>query len=298
MAFQSCFVHRARGALAVAAWLGATASHGAPIPVGVRAETQALEWLSGGPTSADSDQSMGLLGVQVAGADAAFAPGVTSTTTSAEANYRYLEVITQTVGTYTSGASQLLNAQAISHASFREDSVVVEAPGFGPGDFGAFTALFQITHVVEFLVDVVSSDGGVVDITGGFQLEVIIGDATPGPYGGIPWTYSSISGSSAPSIPSGLIAVPVNFEYGVPFTIGADLEINLFTSLFGDISADIDALMNLGSAFWWQGIDTSGLPEGVTITSEHVRDWTVPYIPSPATILVPLAAAGALRRRR
>ena len=290
---------RSGGVVVVATLLVATSVHAAPIPVGLHADTEALEWLSGGSSSSDAALDSGPMGPITVGAAAAFAPPDTMTNTMGTSNYGYLEVITHTVGTYSSTAGHLMNAQGISHASFNDDTVVVNAPGYGPGQFGTFDAEFEIEHLVQFMVEVNSSNGGRADITGGFQLEINIGDAHPGPYGGVPWTFSTVNGSSSPMVPTGLITVPVNFEYGVPFAISADLEINLFTSLFGNINADVDALMNLGSAFFWKGIDISDLPDGTTVTSDHVADWTVPYVPAPATLmLIPLTTSVTMRRRR
>lgn len=292
---------RAGGVVVLATLLVASTTHAGPIPVGVHTDTQALEWLTGGSISSDSDTDAGTTGPRTVAASAAFNPGTTATDTSGKSDYGFLQVVTETVGTYESSSGHLMNAQGISHASFREDSVVVNAPGFGPGQFGSFTAQFQINHDVDFMGTVNSSNGGRLDITGGFQLEVNVGSAHPGPYGGTPWIFSTVSGSSAPTIPSGIISVPVSFEYGVPFTISADLEINLFTSLSGEINADVDASMNLGSAFFWQGIDKTTLPDDVTVSSDHVEDWTLPYdlVPAPASLtLLPLAGAAVLRRRR
>ena len=274
--------------------LASTAYAGVITP-GLFAEAEAIEWLVAGPSAMDDAVAAGPFGPLDVAVEASFPGGKSTTTTRTVVDYGLLKVITDSVGIFQGSPGQLRNAQGLAHASFREDSVVVQAAGFGPGQFGSFTARFEIQHFVNFLINVLSNNGGRVDISGGFQLEVIIGDATPGPYGGTPWTASTVNPPTAPSIPSGIIEVPVNFEYGVPFTIAADIEANLFTSVFGDIQADIDASMSLCSGFIWRGIDTTGLPEDVTVSSEHVEDWILPG--SPTIALLPIAFLASRRRR-
>jgi len=195
-----------------------------------------------------------------------------------------------------------VNAQSISRASFADDNVRVTAPGYGPGQFGSFVARFELNENVDLDALVLPSPGtGRIDIIGGYDLDVRIGDATPGPFNG-QWFTSTALPDSAPTVPTGMIEVPVNFEYGVPFTISAELEINLFVSALNGINGYVQATMDLGSAFFWQGIDTTGLPAGTKIQSENVNNWALGYpdnIPAPgAAVLLTLGAAPLCRRRR
>ncbi len=268
---------------------------------GLKAETEALEWVTGGVESTQTDIDTTVPGPAQAVAAASLPAGGSTTSSNAVANFGFVEVTTQSTGVYSAPPGKLINAQSISNATFRDDGVVVQAPGYGPGDFGAFTARFELNQDVEFTTLVITDIGGRVDIVGGYDLDVHIGGASPGPFNG-QWLKSTTGAEQTPMLPQGIIEVPVAFEYGVPFTISAELEINLFVSALNGINAVVDASMNLGSAFFWQGIDTEGLPEGFTISSDNVRDWSKPYpenIPAPGTIaLLPLGAAALARRRR
>lgn len=265
------------------------------------AETEALEWMTGGTQYTDSDLDTTTPGPAQAFASAQFPSGNSLTSSNAAADFGFVEVVTEAYGVYSAGVGQTVNAQSLSRASFSDDTVRVTAPGFGPGQFGSFTARFELNHDVELDPLIFTENGGRIDIFGGYDLTVHIGDASPGPFNG-QWFESTSLPDSAPSVPTGVIEVPVNFEYGVPFTISADLEINLFVSVTDGVTGLVQAKMDLGSAFFWQGVDITGLPAGLKIQSVNVNDWTKAYpdnVPAPgAAVLLACGAAPLCRRRR
>ena len=268
---------------------------------GLMAETEALEWITGGIQYTDDDLDLTIPGPAQASASAQLPTGNSITSSVAGADFGFVEVVAESLGLYSAGVGQLVNAQSISTAAFSDDGVRVTAPGYGPGQFGLFTARFELNQNVDLDALVLNEVGGRIDIIGGYNLDVEIGDANPGPYNG-QWFTSTALPNSSPTLPNGIIEVPGHFEYGVPFTIAAELEINLFVSTLNGINGYVDADMNLGSAFLWQGIDTTGLPDGTKIQSLNVNDWTLGYpdnIPGPGVAgVLTLAAAPFCRRRR
>lgn len=288
---------------AVVALVHASSVTASTVPLGLSVETTAREWLVAGPPSAgdsDLDALASLFGPLIAtNSTASFPGGSSASSTVSQADFGFVDTLIDSNGFYSAAAGQIINAQGTSSASFRDEGVVVSAPGLGPGDFGTIVARFELNHTVALDIEVLSDDGGRVDIGGGFDLDVTLGAASIPAYNGT-WTKSTVSGESSPIVPTGTIEIPVDFEYGVPFTIGARLDISLFTSVSNGIDANVDALLNLGSAFFWKGIDPDSLPEGATVSSDLVDDWTVPYveIPSPGSLVALATGLVATTRRR
>jgi hypothetical protein len=203
------------------------------------------------------------------------------------------------VGSYTVPTGRALYTQALTNTSFRDDQVVVLADGIAAGTAGVLQADYILDRIVDFDVSSVVGFAGDAVVVGGFSIDVIIGSYAA-TYAGS-WSYDATTGVLIdPGIPNGLVQAMVPFQYGVPFTIAAAVEMKLTVYAEGPTTIQADTELSLGPSFIWQGI-TDGLPDDATVSSPSVPDWRNPYgIPAPGAgaALVLTAGGVAMRRRR
>src|SRR6056297_3209769 len=102
---------RAGGVVALALALGPPLAHGAD--PGLTAETEALEWVTGGVENTDIETDTTVPGPAQAQASASLPAGQSTTTSNSAADFGFVEVTTQSVGVYGAAPGQLVNAQSI-----------------------------------------------------------------------------------------------------------------------------------------------------------------------------------------
>jgi len=297
---------RGHGRVALAGFVSAIpiASVGSPalasgvIPAGLHARAEALEWISPwigvGEQTIDPGSSAGP--GMLAEAAASMTPDA-ETSALAFSDYGFLTNYGTSLGQYTVPSGHAAYAQAITDASFRDNQVVVAAPGVASGTPGVLKAAYELDHTISFDLSVLSGFTGDALVVGGFSVDVIIGSYVVSHTG--TWTYDATTGIlTEPVMPSGVIEALVPFQYGVPFTIAAAIEMKLTVYSEGPTTATADVELSLGPSFIWQGI-LDGLPEDATVSSPDVPDWRRPYgIPAPgAGAAMMLTAAGAMSRR-
>jgi len=285
------------GAVAAAA-VPASPCRGAVIPAGLHARAEALEWIAPyvGVGAQDLDTGHVAGPGMLATATASMTPSSTSSALGF-AHYGFLVNDATVNGMFAVGSGQESYAQANTKTSFRDNQVVVLSDSVAPGTAGTLTAQYVIDRVIDFDLDALAGFGGAALVIGGFNIDVMIGSTLTN-YSGT-WTYNAVTGVlTQPSIPNGLIQKMVPFQYGVPFTIAAAVELKLTVYTEGVATSEADAQFSLGPAFIWDGI-TAGLPEDATVSSPDVPDWRAPYgLPAPgAGALALLTAAGACARR-
>lgn len=296
-------VARARAVASAAALAAAPVAAAAVIPPGLDVRAEAFDYelpSSNGAGEIDTGAAGPLGRSAAANADRT----VTTATATAFANYGYLSVSTAAVGTHTAGPGETSVSQALARASFRDEQVVVSAPGFTSADSTTFTAVFAVARDVAFTINPAASAPENRLVRGGFALDLIIdGAADLTPLGGYAGTWERTTPGGPTSAPTGLapsmtpIAVEITVNYDTPFTIAAEATANLLASVENGSGVGIDATFGFDAAFRWLGIE--GLPNGTDVSSPGDEDWTDSAVPTPGSgALALLAVAAAFRRSR
>ncbi|MEO1128586.1 MAG: hypothetical protein AAFX05_02635 [Planctomycetota bacterium] len=272
---------------------------------GLSANVEAFEWLDDKSTgisdmSDGTASAFGLVAHALADRETSFSRA------RAFANHGYLEVWGINNGLYSDAGADSSSGQAIAHASFLDNQVVVDK-----GDFeteatgGTFMAWFKIQRGVTLNVDDGEAGPALAQLAGGMNIFVTIGGADTQPegkpYGGT-WFRPGVGQPiQEPDVASdGLIGVPVDYTYGEAFTIAAMATLNLISTIQDGTDVPIDADFGADPAFQWMGItELDGQDEGVTVSSPCNHDWTVGVVPAPGPAALLIAAMPlGLRRRR
>jgi hypothetical protein len=285
------------GAL-VASVTAAPTCWGAIIPPGVHARAEALEWISPWMGIGQQDIDAGVvIGPSVVAHATAGMAASGKTDAIAFADYGFLVNTGTTVGSYTVPSGRAMYAQAITDTSFRDDQVVVLSDSVAPGTPGVLQAEYELDRIVDFDISSIAGFAGDAVVVGGFSIDVVIGSYAVN-YTGT-WTYDAVTGILVdPGLPNGLVQALVPFQYGVPFTIGAAVEMKLTVYAEGPTTIQADTQLSLGPSFVWQGI-TDGLPDDATVSSNVVPDWRKPYgIPAPGAGAALVLMAGGIASRR
>lgn len=270
---------------------------------GLKARAEAYDYTTG-PSVGDAEIDPGMMVGPLMRAEAIAARDFSTSRAFAEAAYGYLRVETSTIGVYSSITSATSVGQAVASASFVDDQVVVQREGIATGTPGTFRARFDVQRVIDFAAAL--SDGlaaGMLVLEGGYSLGIVIGQNVTeidGSALGGTWRRIGVDGvlQEPDVLPPGIVELDVDFEYGVPFTIAVQVQVNLFTFISNGGTAEVDSRLLLGPSFRWLGI-VDGLDDDTTVSSPEVENWKDPAIPAPGTLaLVGVCALGLARRRR